>query len=434
MKLMNKWRFRFCILFIFAWVFFLLNACQKNPSKFVVGEDFIESQSGFNLTDTMTVTLSTVIFDTVVTSGSGGMLIGSYRDDVFGNITSETFFQIGLPDDTAPDADDTYDSLRLVITYNGYYCGDTLTTQHLVVYQLSENIDLNDDDEISSETTFDYRPDPVGSIFYAPNPNGESGCLSIPIDDAIGRDLFEKMRDNADEIQSDEHFINYFHGLMIAADPVENGAIMGFEASASDVELILYTTYTGTTSETVAYAFGLSDTDYQFNHITHDFSSTPFNSLTEQKNALPSKETDGLSYLHGGLGMGIRVDLPFLKEILLLERNQIVKAELSISSPSFGHEGVEIPSTVILYEVDKQNQPSAYITSSSLTVDDLYHENTVYTFDVSDYLTDEFSDSYVDPEKGMLIIYPYTSDGMFASFAASANSSHTKLKIYYLSY
>ena len=103
------------IIFIFSLFF---NACQKNPAEFTLGEEFIESQTELALIDTFSVSLSTVILDTVVTSGTGNLLIGNYRDEVFGKITSHGYFQIGIPSAMSVENDDVYDSLKLIIKYN----------------------------------------------------------------------------------------------------------------------------------------------------------------------------------------------------------------------------------------------------------------------------------------------------------------------------
>ena len=96
------------VLIIFISCLFF-KACDKNPAKFTLGEEYIESQTDLTLIDTFSVSLSTVILDTVITSGTGSMLIGSYRDDIFGKITSHSYFQIGIPDSFDVEDDDIYD-------------------------------------------------------------------------------------------------------------------------------------------------------------------------------------------------------------------------------------------------------------------------------------------------------------------------------------
>ena len=258
--------------------------------------------------------------------------------------------------------------------------------------------------------------------------------LYIKISDNIGLDLFSKLRDNSSIVTDNESFINYFHGLVLKGDDNYEGAIIGF--NAYDAGLILYTTRVTETIETIKYEFILEDSTRQFNNIDHDFSSTQLNTLVEQRKDLSTSETGGLSYLQGGIGLVIRVDFPSLQEILLLERGTIVKAQLSISPFRNSYNNFDLPPELALYESDKLNKKNNLLYSSStLTIDELYNEETTYLFDITDYLVDEIADSYVDPDKGLLITLP--SDDQETSFnrlVVDAQNQNTKLKVYYLSY
>ena len=46
-------------------------------------------------TDTVTVSVSTVLLDSIATSGTGTMLVGQYEDAIVGKTTASTFFEIG---------------------------------------------------------------------------------------------------------------------------------------------------------------------------------------------------------------------------------------------------------------------------------------------------------------------------------------------------
>jgi hypothetical protein len=412
-----------------------LNTCNKNPGKFTLGEEFIESQTDLNSIDTFSVSFSTVILDTVVTSGTGSLLIGNYSDDIFGKITSHSYFQIGIPESFDVEDDDVYDSLRMVIKYNNYFFGDTTQNQKISVHQLNENIELDDDDVITNETSFSYDPNPIGSIVYTPQPNNPVDSLIIQISDDIGLDLFSKLKDNSEMLTDDETFINYFHGLVLVADDTDDGSIIGFSASQSDAKFVLYTKRSAElTAEKINYEFGLESTSKQFNHIIHDFTTTQLSPLIAQRNKLSSIETDGLSFIQGGIGVIVKVNFPSLEEILLLDKGTILKAQLSIS-PLSNNCGFDLPSILYLYKSDQLNRMLGTVVSSTLTVDKLYNEETAYSFDVTDYLNDELADSYVDPEEGLLItLSPSDLKTTFGRLIVDARNQNTKLKIYYLSY
>jgi hypothetical protein len=439
MKTINKLRANFQKLLLLFIIFIsstLLNTCKENPGVFTLGEEFIESQTEINLIDTFSVNISTVILDTVVTSGTGNLLIGNYRDDIFGKITSHSYFQIGIPEIFDIENDDTYDSLNLIIRYNKYFFGDTTKDQRILVHQLTESIELNENDIITNKTSIDYNPDLIGSITFTPEPNNTMDTLFIKINDNVGFDLFTKLRDGSEIFSSNESFINYFHGLVLEADSTYEGSVIGFNASEDDVKFILYTTRETSTNEKINHEFKLTDITRQFNNIKHDFTSTQLYTLTEQRKGISNTETSGLSFLQGGIGLVIRIDFPSLQEILLLNRGKVLKAELSISPLSNSYKEFDLPAELVIYETDKLNRRNkqAYY-SSSLTMDELYHENTAYLFDVTDYLNDEMSDSYVDPEKGLLITLPYDDlNSRFYRTIIDAQNKNTKLKVYFLTY
>lgn len=416
----------------------LFNSCKENPEELTIGNEFIESQTDLSMIDTFSVSISTVILDSVVTSGTGVILVGSYYDDVIGETTSNSYFQIGKPDYTEITDNETYDSLYLVIKYNQYFFGDTTKSQKISVHQLTENIKSNDYDEITGNTTFSYNPDPLGSIVYSPQPHNSTDSLAIRLNDITGRDLFTKLQNNSEILQDDEAFINYFHGLALLADDSYKGSIIGYKAEKENIKLVLYTSLKDVTTETNYYEFKLADSTKQFNNITHDFSSTHLSSLTKQQNSISSTVTGGMSFIQGGIGLMIRLDFPYLQNVLMFNRGRIAEAKLSISPSLNNYSDVELPGQLLIYESDKLNrfdENQSIITSASLILNELYKEESIYEFDMTDYLTYNMGNSYFDPEKGLLLSLPYDSQQTsFHRLILDAKNYKTKLKIYYLSY
>ena len=413
----------------------VLLSCKESPNEFTLGKKYIESQSSLSLIDTFSVDISTVIMDSLATSSTGRILVGNYTDDTFGKVECRSFFQIGKPDSvyfSVVKDDDIYDSLSLVIEYDNYFFGDTTKSQKIAVHQLTENLKYNDNYYISNRRTFNYNPQPIGSIIYSPRPNNPVDTLVIKIDDEVGRDLFMKLKNHSDILLDEETFINYFHGLLLVPGESYNGSIIGFKASSA--KLILHTTRNEISDEEFDYEF-LADTTLQFNNVSHDFSSSKLNGLVEQKNKLSSIKSGGLSFLQGAVGLAIRVDFPSLEDILLRERGTITKAQLSIQPMKDSYKDFALPFELDIYISDKSNEMVGTLSYpvSTLKVDELYHEETAYTFDITDYITGELSDSYVEPGNGLLILLP--DDDLYSTLKRLViEAKNSKLKIYYLSY
>lgn len=411
------------------------HGCIEGEST--IGGEFIESRTEITLIDTFSVKLSTVILDSVITSGTGSMLIGNYRDDILGKITSHSYFQVGIPDNFDVQNDCIYDSLNLVIRYNNYFFGDTTKSQKISVHQLTDKIEYGDNDIITRNTSFNFKSEPMGSIIYTPRPNNPVDTLSIKISDDIGMDLFTKLRDNSEILTDNERFLNYFKGLVLVADDEYGGSITGFSANEEDIKLILHTRRESLSSEENYHEFRLNDPNKQFNNITNDFASTPLKSLIEQRYGLPGAHTNGLSFLQGGAVLLLRVDFPTLREILLYDRGIIMQAQLSIAPLRGSYNDFDLPPQLVIYESDKLNRISdqGIVSSSELILDELYHEETAYYFDVTEYINDEIADSYVDPEKGFLIALSSDHIGTtFYRLVVEAQNQNTRLNIYYLSY
>ncbi len=412
--------------------------CSDNSDNFILGEEFIESQTSLNVIDTFSVNLSTVILDEMTTSGTGSMFIGNYRDNIFGKITSNSYFQIGIPTAFNVDDEDGYDSLVLIIRYNKYFFGDTAKYNKISVHQLTENIHLNDDGVITGKTVFGYNANTIGSIVYTPTPNDVNDTLFIRIDDAIGLDLHAILQSGSEILTDNESFRNYFHGLAIIADESFEGSIVGFYARSEDVKLILYTSRGVEITEIITNEFTLDNTSLQFNNITHDFSSTQLHALVKQRYALPNFQTGGTAFLQGGIGLAVRIDFPSLSDLLLLmKRGVIAKVELTLTPLQNSYTVFGLPSELNIYSSDKLNRIIGLASNNPalFTVDELYQEGTNYMFDITDYLKNDISDSHIDPEKGLIVtLSDYALNTTFTRSVFDARYHKSKLKIYYLLY
>ncbi len=112
-----------------------------------------------------------------------------------------------------------------------------------------------------------------------------------------------------------------------------------------------------------------------------------------------------------------------------------MEAHLSLAPLENSYNVFDLPSELVSYQTDKLNRIRSEVASSTLTLDDLYHEDTAYFFDITSYLKYELADSYIDPDTGFLITLP--SDELPAKLhrlIIDAQNPNTKLKIYYLSY
>lgn len=420
-------------------LFILAISCNESPNELSIGENFIESTTEISIVDTFAIEVSTVILDTLIGNASGTSLVGTFEDKYIGKVSSSSYFQLGIPTNiSSMQLEERYDSVTLVLSYNGYSYGDTTQLQSLLVYQLDESIVTDDNSIITTKTKFNYYSTPIGSLSYRPIPNGSVDTLSIKIKDDLGLGLIDKILNSSEVMESSVNFNNYFKGLVIKSDESHSGAIIGFNSEEGSIKLVLHTTIEDVTSENYSYEFPLYNYGMQFNNIEFDLSTTELNNLISQKDELSGDQIGGLAFLQGGIGLTLKVTFPTLSELLLFDRGTIMNASFSLSLLNNSFTQEDLPTYLYAYGINRLNNiisNSGVVTFSSLTIDEDYNEELTYNFDMTNYLVEELSDQYVDPENGIMITLPQGNKASnFSQVIFNTTNQNNKLKLYYVKY
>ncbi len=420
----------------------LLLSCD-NENEFTLGDDFIESSTHLSIVDTFMVDMSTVIQDSIVTSGTKAMLIGNYQDTLFGNTRCSSFFRFGLPESASLDEDDIYDSVVLVLQYSQYYFGDTNIRMGISVHRLNESIELHNNGYLYNVSSLDYEKEPLGSGSFWPAPKAGSANVNIRLNDDFGLDLFNKLVGGSDIVKYEDDFLDYFKGVALLADEKITNTVVGFKAEAGSPIIRLYTHRIKETSVESSYDFPMIDEDHQFNRMHYDFSNTLLKSADNNKTAIPSVLAGNKAYVLGYQKIMTKLRFPSLPDLILNEKGVILKAELVFYPEKFSYYDFSLPERVILYETNRQNRPLSLlynlqtkdVLTATLDKDLMYREETHYTFDITNFITSEFSDSYFDIEHGLLIsLYDNSFQLNLERIVIEARNPAPKLKIYYLTY
>ena len=74
----------------------IITSCNSDTDagEFVVGSDYLSVNNKVILIDTLTVDVSTINFDSLVTSSQSRILVGNYDDPIFGKVKSDSYFQL----------------------------------------------------------------------------------------------------------------------------------------------------------------------------------------------------------------------------------------------------------------------------------------------------------------------------------------------------
>jgi hypothetical protein len=434
-------------LFIIVIIIFFIGSCTKSEN-FTIGENFLESQTGVKLLDTFTVDLSTVILDSLKTSGTGIALVGKYSDNIFGSISCKSYFELGYPTEKFNETD-VFDSANFILCYSKYYYGDTTSLMTLNIHQLTKQITL---DEI---TGYRYNIDSMelasvlGTKVFHPRPKTADTIVTVPIN-SFGEQIFDLIKNNNEVVSTSDQFFEYMKGFAITEETGDGNSIIGFKADGKHIFMNIY--YHAPSSAPVAKTYKIifynndasssSNSSYQFNHIHYNISKTAFSNIKGTGNILPSSKTGNKAFLQGLIGLLPKIQFPTLQNLLLENRWKIIKAELVIAPvlPSYAY--FTLPSKLYLWETDKDNHMNTQLVNSrseaivsTLYTDNLYNEDTRYIFDITSYINTEASDLFYNPYHGLLISLSSTDlISTFTRMAIEGKNPVVKLRLYYLTY
>jgi hypothetical protein len=385
----------------------IFTCCQETDSS--IGFSGVESSIETIMVDTFTVQMSTVLLDSIHSSGTNRTLVGVYRDPILGVTTSSAYFQIASNTSTfSITTGAVYDSIALLLTPDGYYYGDTTVTQRITVKQLSQDIvgrtlDKNIFKDVpasyffldgglyntSKENTMEAN---LGTLKYKPQPNNPDS-IWIRLNDDLGKEWFELARNNDQQIIYSSNFLSQFKGIKLSSDA---GAVIGFSSSKMKVRVYYHEPTTAEYVTNSSFDVPLYSTNTQFNQIEKDFSSTDLVSI-ERGKSLSSILTNNESYIQGGAGLITKLEFPYFH--LLTELNEhvtLLHSILTITAVQEYPQTFALPSQLVLYYANDLNVPTNVMVSetsssspnaASLNRDAELNAYANYSFSINSYVT-----------------------------------------------
>lgn len=326
--------------------------CKKEPDK--VGAEIIPPSGKLNVEycDTVSMYAYSSVMDSVRTDETSKSLLGSYKDPIFGRTVASFNTQLRLSS-TNPGfgPNPKVDSIILSLKYAGYY-GDTNTLQTIHVYELSKQL-FKDSTYFSNQIIPDYGIDFADYSFY-PNPTTSRMIItydtistdSVNVDttyvspqvrmhlDRFSTELGDKIL-NADSItlSDNEDFLEYFYGIAVKAEPVNNGgSILYLDLMSANSNLTIY--YHNDTTDSLSYTLNINENTARFNQFDHnDYQDAS----PEFINQVINKDTtlgNGILYLQSMAGIKTKIFFPFVYD--WYEKQQIVinEAQLLLNASS----------------------------------------------------------------------------------------------------
>ncbi len=287
---------------------------------------------GVFLSDTFSIRRSTILLDSVQSSGLSGLLVGSYIDPIFGKGRATSYARFALNTAfTITDKDGNviaankiiYDSTKLQMGYNPYYYGDTLVRQEWSIHRLTEDLSSRNYD---IRNTAAYEAQPIIKFTVNPRPfstNGDSTRLFFRLPDAIGQDLIKVA--NTDEAKDQTKFLALNKkGFAIVSTSAAKAALLQV-VTGSNVAV-----YYHIDGETSARSQLFTMTGPRLTNFVVDRTGTPLANLKAGQ-ALPTTATNGRSYVQTFSGVTTKIEFPSLLSLENNRRVAINRADLVIT-------------------------------------------------------------------------------------------------------
>jgi len=418
-------------------------SCEKKGFTY---DNIVETpdETNYTITDTLTVNMRTVQLDSVITSNQATLLIGQKQDPYFGKITAGTFFQLKLPANSL-ETKALYDSLELLIKPNGFVYGDSTTTQEINVFPVMEKIQPSTDNYYLYNTSnFVTGSTALGTFNGVIRPNVDT-LLRIKMADTKGAEIFNLFKTKADEVSSQNNFQEYLQGLSLKAGN-SSMLINGFQGSESTVILRMHYHLDGLEVEKKYIDFTLYNPQVQFNRIQADRTGTPLQALASGVDGLLSNETDNTTFIQAITGVVTRIDIPYLKSLPAISKYfKLIQASLVVEPIAGTYNDYQLPYRVTLCAANNKNivtdtlpdPVTGYAQYGNLVIDNMLHEKTAYTYDITRYCINEINSTNYTTRG--LVLMPSSYDARTrldrAVIGDRRNKTNKiKIKVYYLSY
>lgn len=430
---------------------FVLLCCDNDGSY--IGAQFKGSQEiDIAFTDTASMKTSTVLLDSLPTSGTGTVLIGTYNDDVFGKIESIGYVQLYNESAWYVDADAIYDSASVLLPYSGYWYGDTTETTTIEVRQVMEDFVarslpafwrdeglysyFNGSNGLYNTSELLYNRDILSTKSFRPRPNVPTDTIRARIDETTGKAWLAEAKKSINYFKSNIEFQNYFKGIAIKA--VAGGSVTGINASG--ITLRIY--YREHESEVLVNKF--YDINYasywQYNRFKGNRSNTILSSLSPDNDIISSVELDNKTFIQSGLGVMTKIEFPYIKDLLDLNESILLNSAELVIVPVHNTFTLTypLPETLALYQTNDSNKPfgplyrdySTTEQTASISFDDEFGKTSGYKFMITEYIQSLIDRSGEESEtRALLLGTPLNELRNSVSRACLGGNDHEDYKI-----
>jgi len=349
----------------------LLFSCNLSKvEEFELGQGFVSTNSGVVLIDTMKIVTSTVRFDSIVTSKLSRILVGGYQNNYTGSVTVIPHFEINSGAFTIPTGTLVYDSLVIRMVKDGYFIGDTTKLITFNVNQISKTLKLNTDGYLYNTSLFPHYNQNIGQARLYPQPHATNKEIFVKLSDNFGNELFSKINNKLDTMQTSAFFKEYFKGVALVSNLNQNQSAVGFTHDSTSVRVYYHRLLNEVdTKVKTFYAFPVdaSSTGIWFNQILHNADGSLLQGISQAKYAIPSSSTSDMTMVQPGSGIYTKIRIPGISYLKGYGKNvAFIGSSIRVTPLKDSYSNLNpLPDSLAVYIIDRQNRITSQLSTTA---------------------------------------------------------------------
>lgn len=396
----------------------ILHSCiELDGDHMSVGDDFVVNPNTIFNVDTITMQMSTIESDSIVTASPSRLLSGEVTDLAGVKTYCESYFQIKSAGSFGLSETAQYDSAVFRVKLEGYHIGDTTKTAQFGLFRVTEDMAFVEDEIPVFYNHHQFKSEDVPWCVFdvdltktinrnidLPDKINSYRVYECKLSDDIGRELFDIVNNNT--LSDTAAFVDVYKGFVIKPIDDDPNLIVGFVAIGDSTGTpqieVYYHDNTDNDELSLLYDYNYFTTSdgniapYSFNHIENDFSNSAFSNLQPGSSILSSGSTNNLTYINGGTNIQTRFDLNDFDFLYTDKYTAVLSANL-IFEPAEGtyNDFFELPKVLYLDLLNSDNSVAGNITqidgqslAYAYLVSDTEFGNYKYYCDITRYFKD----------------------------------------------
>ena len=298
---------------------------------------------------------SVVQFDPRSTLRSPSIQVGKYTDANFGVTSAKSFSRLNLTS-LIPDMDESaeFDEFVMEVGFQALYGatpgdGDQV---NLYLHQLTEELDTAGTYTRLSELP--YNPTPLGTWTFEPSildTLQTDSVYVIPLDPAIGLDLFNKLKAADPIFEDNANFNAFFKGVAWIGDPTNQSI---YYLNTSTFRIKIKYKEVNSSGEDVERSYDLNSSGYRFFNLDADRAGTPLDGISADNSDFFT--SDNFQYAQLGNLVALKIDFSTFYDITdTLENLVINSAEIQIGTLETYDENKAPPPIMQVFFTDVNN-------------------------------------------------------------------------------